>query len=36
MESDYITANNVFAHIDNPSDFAGVRKVISSDNGILF
>ena len=32
-----ITANNVFAHIDNPSDFlAGVRKIISSDNMAYF
>ena len=35
-EVSIITANNVFAHIDNPSDFlAGVRKIISSDNGIF-
>jgi len=35
-EVSIITANNVFAHIDNPSDFlAGVRKIISSDNGVF-
>ena len=35
-EVNIITANNVFAHIDNPSDFlAGVRKIISSDNGVF-
>ena len=35
-EVSIITANNVFAHIDNPSDFlAGVSKIISSDNGVF-
>ena len=35
-EASIISANNVFAHIDNPSDFlSGVRKIISSDNGVF-
>ena len=35
-EASIITANNVFAHIDNPSNFlTGVREIISAKDGVF-